>query len=112
MLGICFAHAEDTCWPICGDGLRVDRAFSSTLAADKLEAQHLSKTREALNSTRGRPRDPGRIHATYPPSLGNSMPLTWPLTGGPFTRKLIFRRKKVVQELIMYTQNKSLRLCS
>ncbi|CAJ1437050.1 unnamed protein product [Effrenium voratum] len=31
-------RSMDTCWPICGDGLRVDRAFSSTLAADKLEA--------------------------------------------------------------------------
>lgn len=30
-------NSRDTCWPICGDGLRVDRAFSSTLA-DKLEA--------------------------------------------------------------------------
>ncbi|CAE7214372.1 psiR [Symbiodinium sp. CCMP2592] len=27
----------DTCWPICGDGLRVDRTYAPTLAADKLE---------------------------------------------------------------------------
>ncbi|CAE7559633.1 GAT1 [Symbiodinium natans] len=27
----------DTCWPICGDGLRVDRGFAPTLAAEKLE---------------------------------------------------------------------------
>ena len=31
--------SQDTCWPICGDGLRVDRAFSATLGADKLEAK-------------------------------------------------------------------------
>eukprot|EP00931_Biecheleriopsis_adriatica_P040733 TRINITY_DN23337_c0_g1_i1.p1 TRINITY_DN23337_c0_g1~~TRINITY_DN23337_c0_g1_i1.p1 ORF type:complete len:4853 (-),score=966.29 TRINITY_DN23337_c0_g1_i1:13-14571(-) len=29
--------AFDTCWPICGDGLRLDRQFSATLAASKLE---------------------------------------------------------------------------
>ena len=32
---------EDTCSPICGDGLRVDRAFSATIAANKLEAAAL-----------------------------------------------------------------------
>lgn len=31
-------QVEDTCSPICGDGLRVDRAFSATIAANKLEA--------------------------------------------------------------------------
>ena len=34
-------QVEDTCSPICGDGLRVDRAFSATIAANKLEAAAL-----------------------------------------------------------------------